>query len=108
MATIAIIFFILSWIYCYVILWLDRNFKKFPILFCWYAVWGIIWVVMGLRWKGILSNEDVIALAITFGASFLGIYIANHIQWLRQNKKKFPRILLFDTIARNGKSKKTG
>jgi hypothetical protein len=111
MATIAIIFFILSWVFCSAIIYLDRNFKWFPIFRCWYSVFGILCVVAANYWfiwpQRLTAREALESLAITFLVSFPGIYTADHIHWLRENRRKMPRILLFEMLMRNGRSKKS-
>jgi hypothetical protein len=117
MGTVAVIFLFLGFIHGYVILWLNGYVAKrhlsIPNLWAWHSVFGIACVVLAnywILWTRILFTPEIAlqSLAVTFLAAFPGIYIASHIQWLRQNKKKLPRILQYDTITRNGKSKKTG
>lgn len=116
MATIAIIFFILGFVHGYVILWLNGYISKkhlmVPNLWCWHSAWGILWVVLvnyWLIWPGSPFTPEVVlkSLSVTFLAAFPGVYIANHIQWLKQNKKKvaMPGMLLLETLMKNGRKR---
>lgn len=112
MSILAITFFILGWVYCFVILWLDENFKKFPILFCWFDVFGIACVGLASFWlwslqPNLTAEFAIKTLAFTFLFALPGMGTVHHILYFREQNKKKPRILQYDTIAKNGRSKRT-